>query len=193
MNWRRMVAGGMLVGVVLAGGTGVEAAETKAKPETVTRARLVTLTATVEAIDVAKRQVTLTGPKGNVETITVGEQVKNLPQVQVGDKVVVKYYEAIAFRVVPPGEATPGAGMTAATATAQPGQRPAGVGAREVTATVTVEAIDLKAGTATVKGPEGNSVTVKAQDKKNLEKIKVGDRVEITYTEALGISVGKAK
>jgi Cu/Ag efflux protein CusF len=62
-----------------------------------------------------------------------------------------------------------------------------------VTATVTVEAIDLKAGTATVKGPEGNSFTVKAQDKKNLEKIKVGDRVEITYTEALGISVSKAK
>jgi ribosomal 50S subunit-recycling heat shock protein len=193
MNWRLMVAGGMLAGVVLAGGTGLEAGETKAKPETVTRARLVTLTATVEAVDVAKRQVTLKGPEGNVVTITVGEQVKNLPQVQVGDKVVVKYYEAIAFRVVPPGEATPGAGMTAATATAQPGQKPAGVGAREVTATVTVEAIDLKAGTATVKGPEGNSVTVKAQDKKNLEKIKVGDRVEITYTEALGISVSKAK
>jgi Cu/Ag efflux protein CusF len=128
-----------------------------------------------------------------VETITVGEQVKNLPQVQVGDKVVVKYYEAIAFRVVPPGEATPGAGMTGAAATAQPGQKPAALGAREVTATVTVEAIDLKAGTATVKGPEGNSFTVKAQDKKNLEKIKVGDRVEITYTEALGISVSKAK
>ena len=193
MNWRRTVVGGMLVGVVLAGGAGLEAGETKAKPETVTRARLVTLTATVEAVDVATRQVTLKGPKGNVVTITVGEQVKNLPQVQVGDKVVVKYYEAIAFRVVPPGEATPGAGMTAATATAQPGQKPAGVGAREVTATVTVEAIDLKAGTATVKGPEGNSFTVKAQDKKNLEKIKVGDRVEITYTEALGISVSKAK
>jgi len=193
MNWRRMVAGGMLAGVVLAGGTGLEAGETKAKPETVTRARLVTLTATVEAVDVATRQVTLKGPKGNVVTITVGEQVKNLPQVQVGDQVVVKYYEAIAFRIVSPGEATPGAGMTAATATAQPGQKPARVGARELTATVTVEAIDLKAGTATVKGPEGNSFTVKAQDKKNLEKIKVGDRVEITYTEALGISVSKAK
>jgi Cu/Ag efflux protein CusF len=193
MNWRRMVAGGMLAVVVLVGATGLEAGETKAKPETVTRARLVTLTATVEAVDVAKRQVTLKGPKGNVETITVGEQVKNLPQVQVGDHVVVKYYEAIAFRVVPPGEATPGAGMTGAAATAQPGQKPAALGARVVTATVTVEAIDLKAGTATVKGPEGNSVTVKAQDKKNLEKIKVGDRVEITYTEALGISVSKAK
>jgi Cu/Ag efflux protein CusF len=193
MNWRRTVAGGMLAGVVLAGGTGLEAGETKAKPETVTRARLVTLTATVEAVDVATRQVTLKGPKGNVVTITVGEQVKNLPQVQVGDQVVVKYYEAIAFRIVPQGEATPGAGMTGAAATAQPGQKPAGVGARAVTATVTVEAIDLKAGTATVKGPEGNSVTVKAQDKKNLEKIKVGDRVEITYTEALGISVSKAK
>jgi hypothetical protein len=45
----------------------------------------------------------------------------------------------------------------------------------------------------TFKGPEGNSHTVKAQDPKNLEKVKVGDKVEITYTEALGISVEKAK
>jgi Cu/Ag efflux protein CusF len=193
MNWKRMVAGGLLVGVVLAGDTGLEAGETKAKPEAVTRARLVTLTATVEAVDGAKRQVTLKGPKGNVATVDVGEQVKNFPQIQVGDNVVVKYYEAVALRLVPPGEATPGAGATGAAATAQPGQKPAALGAREVTATVTVEAIDLKAGTATVKGPEGNSVTVKARDRKNLEKIKVGDRIEITYTEALAISVEKAK
>jgi hypothetical protein len=193
MNWKGMVAGGMLAGAVLAGVASLEAGETKAKPETVTRSRLVTLTATVEAVDVAKRQVTLKGPKGNVVTFTVGEQVKNLPQVQVGDSVVVKYYEALAFRIVPPGETTPGAGVSGAAATAKPGEKPAALGAREVTATVTVEAIDLKAGTATVKGPEGNTVTVKARDPKNLEKLKVGDRVEVTYTEALAVSVEKAK
>lgn len=190
---KRVVTGLGIGGIVLALATGLMAAETNSGQPTVKRSRVVTLTATVEAIDVAQRLVTLKGPKGNVLTLTVDERVKNLPQVQVGDQVVVKYYEAIALRVLPPGEATPGASATGAVATAQPGQKPAGVGAREVTVTVTVEALNKKAGTVTFKGPEGNSVTVKAQDPKNLEKVKVGDRVEITYTEALGISVEKAK
>jgi hypothetical protein len=70
---------------------------------------------------------------------------------------------------------------------------PAGVGAREVSVTVTIEGIDKAAGTVTFKGPAGNSSTVRAADPKNLEKIKVGDRVGITYTEAVAISVEKAK
>ena len=193
MLLKRVVAGLGIAGVVLAVTASLMAAETKSGPATVRRERVVTLTATVEAIDVAKRLVTLKGPKGNEVTVTVGEHVKNLPQVQVGDQVRVKYYEALAFRLVPPGETTPSASATGAAATAQPGQKPAGVGAREVSVTVTVEAIDRKGHTVTFKGPEGNSVTVKAQDPKNLEKVKVGDQVEITYTEALAIAVEKAK
>jgi hypothetical protein len=45
----------------------------------------------------------------------------------------------------------------------------------------------------TLKGPEGKSVTVKAENPKNLAKVKVGDEVEVTYTEALAISVEEAK
>jgi ribosomal 50S subunit-recycling heat shock protein len=187
------VAAALAIGVVLAVATSPMAGETKGGQPTVKRSRLTTLTATVEAIDVAKRLVTLKGPKGNVVTVKVDERVKNLPQVQVGDQVVVKYYEALAFRVLAPGEVAPSPSATGAAAKAAPGEKPAAVGAREVTATVTVEAIDHKASTVTFKGPEGNSVTVKAQDPKNLEKVKVGDKVEITYTEALGISVEKAK
>ncbi|HWU38351.1 MAG TPA: hypothetical protein VN203_11955 [Candidatus Acidoferrum sp.] len=191
MQLKRMVVGLGILGVVLA--IGLVATEAKGGEPTVKRARVVTLTATVEAIDLAQRLVTLKGPKGKVVTIHVDERAKNLPQVQVGDEVVVKYYEAIALRVLRPGEATSGASATGGLATAQPGQKPGGVATREVTATVTVEAINKKAGTVTFKGPEGNSVTVKAQDPKNLDLVKVGDNVEITYTEALGISVEKAK
>ena len=193
MHLRRMVVGLGILNIVLAFTLGLIATEAKGGEATVKRARVVTLTATVEAIDLAQRLVTLKGPKGKVVTIHVDERAKNLPQVQVGDEVVVKYYEAIALRVLAPGETTPSASATGGLATAQPGQKPAGVGAREVTVTVTVEAMNKKAGTVTFKGPEGNSVTVKAQDPKNLDKVKVGDKVEITYTEALAISVEKAK
>ena len=49
----------------------------------------VSATATVKAINLETRQVTLQGKKGNPFTITVSEAVTNLPQVKVGDQVVV--------------------------------------------------------------------------------------------------------
>ncbi len=169
------------------------AAETKSGPPSVTRARVTTLTATVKAIDLDKRLVTLQGPKGREETVEVGEDVKNLPQVKIGDQVTVKYYEGIAFRVVPPGQPVQAPSATGTVETAQPGQKPAGVAGHEVTVTVTITAINQKAGTVTFKDPQGNSHTVKAQDPKNLQLIKVGDQVEITYTEALAIAVTPTK
>jgi len=39
----------------------------------------VTIVAVVEAVDLATRQVTLRGPEGNTETITVSDEVRNLP------------------------------------------------------------------------------------------------------------------
>lgn len=155
--------------------------------------KVVSATATVEAIDLEKRVVTLKGPKGNVFDITVGEEARNLPQVKVGDLVVVKYYESVAYRVLKPGEAAAGTQEAEVVSRAKPGAKPGGVVGREVTITATIQAIDKKKQTVTLKGPDGKTVTVKAEKPKNLEKVKVGDEVEITYTEALAISVEKAK
>jgi hypothetical protein len=54
-------------------------------------------------------------------------------------------------------------------------------------------AIDKQKNTITLKGPEGKLTTVKVQDPTNLEKVKVGDELMITYTEALAISVEHVK
>ncbi len=191
MQWKHVVAGMAMAGIVLGLTLNGLAADTKSAPPKVTRSRLVTLTGTVQAIDVDKRLVTIKGSKGNEITVHVTDAAKNLPQVKVGDQVSVKYYEELALRVVPPGQAAPAPTTTGAVATAKPGEMPGAVAGRETTATVTIEAIDKKAGTATFKGPEGTSHTVKAVDPKNLDLIKVGDQVEITYTEALAVSVQK--
>jgi Cu/Ag efflux protein CusF len=155
--------------------------------------RTVSATATVQAIDLEKRIVTLKGPKGNIFDVTVGEEARNLPQVKVGDLVTVKYYESMAYRLLKPGEATAGTQEAEIISRAKPGAKPGGVVGREVTITATIQAIDKKKQTVTLKGPDGKIVTVKAEKPKNLEKVKVGDEVEITYTEALAISVEKAK
>ncbi|MCX6922999.1 MAG: hypothetical protein NT154_07295, partial [Verrucomicrobia bacterium] len=57
---------------------------------------LVTLTASVEAIDPATREVTLKGPLGNTVTFTVDQRVKRLDEVKVGDLVRADYYISIA-------------------------------------------------------------------------------------------------
>ena len=62
-----------------------------------------------------------------------------------------------------------------------------------MTVTATVEALDKKNQTVTLKGPEGKSVTVKVKDPKNMENVNVGDEVVITYSEALAISVKPTK
>jgi len=159
----------------------------------VKRERAVTATAIVQAIDLEKRIVTLKGAEGKIYDLKVGPEARNLPQLKVGDEVTVKYFESIAYRLLKPGEAPVPTQGAAVVERAKPGEKPGGVVAGEVTVTATIEAIDKKAQTATLKGPNGRSITVKAQDPKNLERVKVGDEVVITYTEAVAISVTAAK
>jgi hypothetical protein len=176
--------------------TGAFAQATKgaapAAPAKVVKERAAVMTATVQAIDLNTRIVTLKGPKGEVRDIKVGEEAVNLPQVKVGDLVTVKYYESLAIEVIKPGTVS-GAGEKSAIVRAKPGEMPGGMAARQSTVTATVTAIDKKKGTISLKGPEGKTVVAKAEDPKNLEKVKVGDELMITYTEALAISVEKAK
>ena len=44
----------------------------------------------------------------------------------------------------------------------------------------------------TLKAPDGTLTTIKARNPANLDKVAVGDLVEITYTEALAIGVEPA-
>ena len=124
-------------------------------------------------------------------TLSVDDTVRNLPQVMVGDEVTASYHEALAYEVKKPGTATPGATMAEEVARARPGEKPAGAEARVTTAVVTITGIDKAAGTVTLQGPTGRVTTVKARDPRNLERVAVGDLVEVTYTEAVAVSVDK--
>jgi hypothetical protein len=146
---------------------------------------------TIEAIDKDKGTVTLKGPRGRTVTIEVRDKAK-LDAVKVGDPVVATYTEAVAFQVKKAGTAAPGVSAQESRVSSAPGATPAGAVGREITVTATIAAIDKKARTVTIKGPEGNTETVKAKDPKNLEAIKVGDLVEITYFQALAIALDKS-
>lgn len=76
----------------------VQVAPRGQKPAAV-RTQVTQVTTTVEAVDYAKRKVTLRGPRGNTRTIDVSDQVQHLDQVKPGDRVVVRQTAAVAVSV----------------------------------------------------------------------------------------------
>ena len=150
--------------------------------------RAVTVKGTIAAIDKEKSTVTLKGPKGRTVTLEVKDPQK-LEVIKVGDPVVATDTEAVAFQIKKPGTATPGTTVQESRVSSKPGETPAGAVGQEVTVTATITAINKTAHTVTIKGPKGNTETVKAKDPKNLDLIKVGDLVEITYMQALAVSL----
>jgi Cu/Ag efflux protein CusF len=152
----------------------------------------VKLTAKVKKVDLKTRHVTLEDPDGKLVTVKAGDEVRNLAQLKVGDNVVVKYYESLAYEVKKPGDATPGIAVAAGAQRAKLGEKPGGGVARVTTITTTITGIDKTNGTVTLTGPDGEPTTVKARNPANLDKVKIGDLVEITYTESLAIAVDPA-
>ena len=82
---------------------------------------------------------------------------------------------------------------TTAPAEKAPAEKPTGKGAASVTKVRgTVAAVDKDAGTVTLKGPKGRTVTIEVKDKQKLDMIKVGDPVVAAYVEAVAFRVQKA-
>jgi hypothetical protein len=156
---------------------------------------LVTVTASVEAIDPASREVTLKGPLGNTVTFTVDQRVKRLNEVKVGDLVRADYYVSFAAELRKPTaeeQKTPLVLMDAA-AKAPPGASPAAGGVRRFKVVTTIEGLDRPTQTITVKGPRGNFLTARVADPSNLTKMRIGENIVVTYTEALAISLEKTE
>ncbi len=148
-----------------------------------------TAKAKVKAVDLKTRHVTLQRADGSVVKFAVGDDVRNLPQVKVGDEVNVTYYESLAYEVHKSGQVMPGAAVTESAARAPLGEKPAGVVGRATTVTATIAAIDKATPSVTLKAPNGELTTFKVRHPEKLNQVSVGDLVDITYTEALAISV----
>jgi len=163
----------------------------KTEPGKGVAARVLRVSATVEAIDPATRTVTLRGAKGNTLDLPVGPQVKNFDQIKVGDSVVVRYIEALTLELKKGGAGIRERSERVEAATAQPGERPAAGAARQVTVVADVIAVNRKTMVVTLKGPK-RTVDLKLRDPKQIRLVKVGDQVEATYTEGVAVSVEPA-
>jgi len=153
----------------------------------------VEITAKVKSINYGDRHVVLVGPSGNEVTVKVSNEVKNFKQIKKGDEVNVKYNESLVWFIRKMGDkVTPDKSLTTTSSTAAPGQKPTLDKSATLDLVATIQAIDKKIPTVTLKGPQGNTMTIKVKDPTNLEGVKVGDQVDISYSESLAINVEKA-
>jgi hypothetical protein len=112
-------------------------------------------------------------------------------QLKVGDRITARYYENLVIRLKKPGEAA--VDVDSAALTRGTGAGPSATAATQRTVTVTVTAKDPAKMSATVKGPNGYTYSRRVKDKKVFDSLKVGDQLDMTWTDALLLEVDTPK
>jgi Cu/Ag efflux protein CusF len=179
-----------VVGIMAAAGLVSMAGTAMAQARTITQ-EMRTETAVIEAIEAASRTVTLRKADGTLVSTVAGEDVKRFAELKVGDKVNARYYDNVVVRLKRPGEPDVDTGAKGTTGSEQ--TLPGGTKARQRTITATITAINPDVPSATFTGPNGWKYTSKVQDTAALAKVKVGDKVDIVWTEAVLVSIESGK
>jgi Cu/Ag efflux protein CusF len=146
-----------------------------------------TITGTIESIERSSRELTLKKDNGEFVTMTVPKEATKFDTLKVGDKVTLKYYENLVLRMKEQGETAVDTGGEATTASGA--AKAGGTQASQRTITATITQIDPSVPSITFTGPNGWTYSSRVYDKEALSKVKVGDRVDITWTQAVLASV----
>jgi hypothetical protein len=173
------------VGVVLAALVLASGAATAAPYQSRTTHESVVVT----SIDRAHRTATLQNKDGETKTIDVPSDLRAFDSLKVGDHVDIDYFQSIAIAVLPAGSkpAVTGTGSVRRVVNG------VGVSSRELTVTATIVAVDPRTDTITFRGPRDELMTVAVDDpslQRRLPDLRVGQIVELTYTEATAASLG---
>ena len=150
-----------------------------------------TETGTIEAIEASTRTVTLKKADGTFVTTVAGPDIARFAELKLGDTVNVRYYDNVVIRVKQPGESDVISSAKGSTGSEQ--VLPGGTRAKQTTITATITAIDPNMPSITFTGPKGWKYSSKVQDTEALAKVKVGDKVDIVWTEAVLVSVERGK
>jgi len=151
-------------------------------PNIVSRESVVT--ATVDRIERSTRVVTVRGDANNMLSVYVDPSVKGFDDLSVGDVVTVRYEESVVVRV------RPNAALSEAHDTTADAQK-AGQSnvVEQQKAVVTIEEIDPDGQSITYRTAAGVKAMRPVNDKRLLEGLHEGDRIEVTLTRQRAISI----
>jgi Cu/Ag efflux protein CusF len=147
---------------------------------------------TIEAIDYDNRLITLKDSEGHTDVARVGPEVTRFKELKVGDSVTFRYTESVVYAIRKSGAVAPSVAQ-GAQVVRDTGARPGATISEQITTSVVVTALDPKVPSIVVKTDDGRTMGFKVEDKHNITSVKVGDRVDITYTRAMAIRVESPK
>jgi hypothetical protein len=147
-------------------------------------------TVTIQAIDQTARLITIRDDQGEEDILYVPPDFKRFNEIKVGQKLNLQYYESLVLKLAQPGAKTKPLTASGAISPAA-GALPGGTIGRQFNATVEVTAIDPKTPSITVKTADGRTITRKVDNAKNLTGVKVGDKIDITYSQAALVNISK--
>jgi hypothetical protein len=156
-----------------------------ALPEYKERWDSLTIVGKVTEIKRETREITLVGSKGDLMTVAVSDAVQRFDEIAVGDVISFGYirYLKAEFRQPTPEEIANPLTVVTDAAKAPEGIDPAGALGAIVKGVVTIEALNRPFMLATVKGPQGNYLTLPVEDATLLGKLHIGQVLILTYAE----------
>lgn len=144
--------------------------------------------ATVTAIDMASRKVSLKNTAGEAFDIVAGEQVTNLANLKVGDVVALRYLQMLDLELLKGTAGVRKRIVEVAAGKAEAGEKPgAGIG-KKVTLYGDVIAVDKGQQTITVKGVD-HTLVLKVHNPAQFALIAKGDQIKAVQTQAVGIGI----
>ena len=183
-----VVLGLMMICLVACSKKAPQSSDQPAEP-LVSSSEVESTVAKVEAVDLKARKVTLSSLQGDLFIIHVGKEAVNLPQVKKGDMVDISYGRELKVWMAEPGDVVNE--QSTVVVRAKPGSKPQGMGVTETNVTAKILALDKTNELAKLVLANGKVVTVKVQNPENLNKVKVGDTLGISYLEVVDIAVRK--
>jgi hypothetical protein len=165
----------------------------KSKIATKEKFSVVTKMGTVSSIVKETREITIIGERGGLVSFIASKAVKRFDEIEVGDVIAVEYkeYMKAEFRDPTAEEIAEPLFIIGDARKAKDDQAPGAVAGGLVRAVVTIEAIHRPLMIVVVQGPNGNFLTIEAEDVSLLEKLHVGQVVILTYAEVIAISLEK--
>ncbi len=164
-------------------------AQSAAADEGIDTVEVLTVTATVEKIDLEKRKVTLLLDDGKKKTYKVDGRVQNLAQVKVGDHLKMAFTEEILI-VVGKSNDAPAAASAEQVSTSPNGAEPGIVMVESSAVSAQILAVDAENHRVTLLDPDGKKKTIKVSKKiTNLDGLKVGETVDMLMTDSVVVEI----
>jgi hypothetical protein len=160
-------------------------------PESAVSEQTLRLSAIVQTVDMDTRQVLLVGESGRPEVFVAGPEVRNLAQLEPGDRVVIDYFEQVAARMAAPGDLEEPIAV-AAMGRAAEGERPGGFVASSEEMIVEFVSYDPATEIVTIIPPSGEPLSLPLRNpdmRAFAETRSPGDRVHVTITESVAVRI----